>query len=786
MYKDALGQTYWQLCRGGDFDPTTARAIWNDTRHALQLAALPESFPARVARVTSRAAARRPAITRDAFDGWARVVSRAAGDEVRAGGIASPEIAIFTASAGNRITDISTTTRDWLIILMADGTIHIRDLLNRFAPKDLQFVGFTPDRAIETSNGKLFLFDRDVGLLMHLLGDPLPQKVRHRARANYVFQPEPLNGDPLRLKPATTPIAEMSDEILDAAALLDGRIGFLALDADRNNVLYVTDGTTPPHAIPLPGLQSGFSLRSDQKGRIHVLVPEATNAVSFTISDEETALYHAPTPVLKDYVSGRLCTTLPAQDASFPVPPFTPVQGGPPQPYRRLIAPSRPHYASSGNARGITLEGDADGAIWHRIYAELDLPKACGVTIHLAASDNQIALANVPIQDMHPHRFGHPDSTGPGPRGIWLDQNSERAWLGSASGLPRRRDHCGLFEILIQKPVGDTRRITGRYLRIEVTLNGNNRATPALFALRVWGSRVAWRDRYLPAHMTVQEGPQAAGSDFLDRFLSLFEGVLTPLEEEVAGAHRLTRPDTAPAHALDWIASWIGAEIDPALSENARRRLLTHSVQLWRRRGTLPGLHKVLEIVTEGGVSRGDLVVLEHHHLRRTFSTILGVDLSDSENALTPWARRSGNSHLGSTFFLGDADRKSFFALFRPELLDDPLTTPSERADAAQALQTFFDDHAFRLTVLIHADLPQPTRDVIARVIDREVPAHVIASIQDAPGSLVLALSSLVGVDTRLGPPKIADPLRIGTAQIGQVALTDLPSLDPRSELGGP
>lgn len=786
MHQDALGQTYWQLCSAADFTSASPQVQWNANRHALHLAAMPQTFPPRVARVTSRAAARRPALTRDAFDGWAQVIANAAGDEVRAGGITTPTITIFTAPAGIAITDIATTARDWLIVLLADGTVHIRDLLDRFEPQDIRSPAFTPDRVIETTDHRLFVFDRAARILMHLKGDPLPQKVRNRTRAAHVFQRTPLNDDPLRLTATGVDLSDITNEILDAAGLPDGRIGFLALDSTRANVLHITDGATPPLVVPLPGLHSGFSLRSDGKGRIHVLVPEAENAVTFTLSQTDTAIYHAPSAVLKDYISGRLCTTVPGQDASFPVPPFMPAQGGPPRPYRRLIAPSRPSYASHGQAQGMTLTGDVDRGIWHRVYAELDLPKGCGITLYLAADDDPVALAALPLRDMHPHRFGQTDTTGPGPRAVWLDQTSERAWLGAATDHPRSRDRCGLFEILVQQPTGDNRRITGRYLRIEITLHGNGRATPALFALRIWGARVPWRDRYLPDHMTVNAGPQAAGSDFLDRFLSLFEGVLTPLEEQVAAAHRLTRPDTAPAHALDWIASWIGAELDPALTDTARRSLLANSVQLWRRRGTLPGLLNVLEIVTQGGVSRGDLVVLEHHHLRRTFSTILGVDLSDADNPLTPWARRSGNSHLGTTFFLGDADRKSFFALFRPEMIDDSLTTPADRVAAAEALQTFFDDHAFRLSVLIHADLPQSMRNLIARVLEREVPAHVIATTRDAPGSLVLALSSLVGVDTRLSPAPQTPPLRVGTAQIGQVALRGLPSLDPRSEQGGP
>ena len=783
MQQDSLGQTYWQLCRAVDFTPLTSDIFWDSTRHTLRLAQSPGEMPRRVARSTSQAAANGPALALDPYGGWARVVPRSTGDEIHAGGVAEPEVTIFTATVDNGIVDIAATTRDWLVILLEDGTAQVRDLIGRFDPREVQETGFFPDRIVETTDQRLFLLERSSGRFRRVLGNPLPEKVRHRARADYVFRPQPLDPDPPRLAPA--PELSVGGDILDAAPLPDGRIGVLALDSNRDNVLHVTNGNDPATAIPLPGLSSGFSIRADGKGRLHVLVPEATAAITFNLTGEDDVNYHAPSPILRDYVSGRLCVTLPDQDTSFPVPPYVPVTGGPPRPFRRLIAPSRPQYAYAGQARGMMLKADVDSAIWHKIYVEADLPMACGITIWLAADDDPEALADLSLSAMHPHAFGQHKTPPPGPRGIWLDQDSERPHLRSATDGARKRDKCGLFEVLIQKAAGSNRRLEGRFLRIEITLSGNGRATPALFALRVWGSRTPWRDRYLPAHMTTATGPQAEGSDFLDRFLCLFEGVLTPLEEEVAHAYRLTRPDTSPTHALDWVASWIGADIDSGLPEATRRRLLSQSVQLWRQRGTLLGLWKVLEIITDGGMSRGDIVLLEHHHLRRTFATILGIPLSD-ETPLTPWARRSGNSFLGSTFFLGDAERKNFFALFRPELLDDPLTTEEERAAAFDQLGDFFDDHAFRLSVIIHTDIDPEMRALIGRVLQREVPAHVIATMLDAPGSLVLALSSIVSIDTRLGPARPIDSLRIGEAQIGQVALSDLGSLDPRSKLGGP
>jgi len=464
-------------------------------------------------------------------------------------------------------------------------------------------------------------------------------------------------------------------------------------------------------------------------------------------------------------------------------------------PVSRLVALSRPSYAKAAAVRLPIIDAEQEPFIWHRLYIEAHLPQDCGLTLHVAAGSDKDALDRLPRHAMHAHHFGvvqqkvnrqlsNPDDSGTTPQGVWLDLDSERPWLASATGREREVNRCGLFSVLVQKSSGAVRRIQGRYVRIDIELCGSGQATPRVYAVRLWGSRNGWRDRYLPDHLSTDTGEYSAGSDFMDRYLSLFESVLTPLEDQIAHSYRLTRPDTAPADILDWLADWIGADLDAALPDTAKRQLLEQAVGLWRRRGTLPALQRMLDIVTEGGIRRGDLVVLEHFQLRRTFSTLLGLDLSDDSNPLTPFARASGNSHLGGTFFLGAEDQKAFFALFKPELLNDPLTSAEERDAALTALAEFFDQHAHTVTVIVHAAFDDAARSLVSRVLEREVPAHVGVQLVDGPGSLVLALSSMVGIDTRLGGEPAKQELLLGDSQIGQIFLSDLPTLDPRFEGG--
>jgi phage tail-like protein len=781
--RDAQGHAYWQWCAEADFHLPPGDAIWDDGRHALTLRSLLGIPPEGVPPAMTRTAASRPAIALDAYGGWARVELRGGRDRLLAGGAVDPETEIYAAPAGSRIRDVAATTRDWLIVAHDDGTVLVRDLQGRIAEAALAEPGFAPDRIVEAGDGRIWLLDRAGRALRRLAGDPVPDRVMARPRPAHLFQPRPLDLDPLRMEAPRLATLGIGEEIIDATGLPDGRLALLCLGPGRTSTLRLTDGIGISDAIAPEGLRSAFSLGLYRDDRLALAVPNAAAAVVVPLDAGDAPPLLGISPPLRRGTGGRFCKSPPGLALHYPSAPVPQRDGGPDRPFARLVAPSRPSYARQGAATAVIVEADRDGSLWHRLYLEAHLPAGSGILLNVAAGDDRASLEALPSAELHPHRFGAVPA-GDGPRGIWLDQDSELGFRRSAVGQPRRRDRCGLFSVLLQRRGAAPRRIVGRYLRMDLELSGPGVAAPQVCALRIWGAAEPWRDRYLPAYLSVEAGPLAEGSDFLDRYLSIFEGLLTPIEDQVAASYRLTRPDTAPEDALDWLASWIGAELDPALSPGAKRRLLARSVALWRRRGTLTGLERMLDIVTDGGIQRGDLVVLEHFHLRRTFSTILGTDLSNTGNPLVPHARASGNSHLGSTFFLGAENTRAFLALFRPSLLDDPLTDPAERAAAVEELEALFSDHAFRVTVLVHAEMAQAARDLVSRVLEREVPAHVQARLVDGPGSLVLALSSLVGVETRFGRVPARKGLTLDAAEIGQVFLGDTPSLDPRIEGG--
>ena len=217
---------------------------------------------------------------------------------------------------------------------------------------------------------------------------------------------------------------------------------------------------------------------------------------------------------------------------------------------RPLVALSRPAYPPGARLGSIRLDGGTPGFAWHRLYLEAALPPGTGITVGLGATDQ-------PDADERRVRAAsfrrRPAARRPG-RGL------AAAGLGAAlSPGPARRgaEPRPLRPVLLPRP-GARRARTAPCAAAGSTwrsaLHGDGRATPELASLRIWGPRFSYRDRYLPrlyrspiAAAGDSDDERRARLDFLDRYLALFEGVLTPIEDEIASAFRLFAPATAPA-----------------------------------------------------------------------------------------------------------------------------------------------------------------------------------------------------------------------------------------------
>jgi phage tail-like protein len=87
-------------------------------------------------------------------------------------------------------------------------------------------------------------------------------------------------------------------------------------------------------------------------------------------------------------------------------------------------------------------------------------------------------------------------------------------------------------------------------------------------------------------------------SDFMSRFLGIFEAILTPIEWNIDNFDLFLSPKTCPNTFLPWLANWFEVIFDESWSEAKRRNFLQEAHQIYARRGTKWALSRTLEIYT--------------------------------------------------------------------------------------------------------------------------------------------------------------------------------------------
>ena len=89
-------------------------------------------------------------------------------------------------------------------------------------------------------------------------------------------------------------------------------------------------------------------------------------------------------------------------------------------------------------------------------------------------------------------------------------------------------------------------------------------------------------------------------------FTSALDEVLAPVFATLDNLHAYVDPWTAPEDFLEWVAGWVGAEVDARAPEITRRAAVAHALTVHRMRGTVRGLVAALELLTGGQVEISD------------------------------------------------------------------------------------------------------------------------------------------------------------------------------------
>lgn len=808
---DANGLRFWLLADDGHW-PARSHVDWRSGCRALRLASERTLAPPVEGAAT---------IAISALERLPRAVDRegatAYWDETASAIVARSHLpdAAVTLALAERPADFTVGYDDVLYVAL-DARVLLHDLRGRWPDTVLPTPDFQPWRVAADPHGGAWLLERASGRLARLVG--CMQAARPAAEyAHTTFRPDPENPTAPRLLPCervSWPVDERPQALAVAA---DGAIVLLSWAGAGESGVRVFDVAAGllGSRQELSGVRFAYAIDWLAEGRVAVRVPGRRDAPVFVprLGADDTEPDDEATETEGDLVLQATGDIYPlasdAEEAPFAHrlddPPRYPVAGEAVEPLHRLSLSNlarRGEVANFGAAGMHLIDSGDQQTIWHRIYAEARLPASCGLGVWIAATPEPAPPDADDAAAWHPHLFGDvpaltadhvPGGTVPSgslPRAAWERLPSELpghrgvgAWGDPEAG------RAGLWTVLVQRHGRRVRSLVGRYLWVRVMLHGDGRDSPELAALRIYGSRFSYRDHYLPRlYRETEFGAAAeAGSraepaiatpaDFLERYLGNAEGWLTTLEGQVAGAHLLSDPAVAPEAALDWLGGWIGVAFDGALPAARRRDWLLRAAELARFHGTRYGLRLALDVATDGGVSGGEIVVLEGFRMRRLMATLLGVDLTIEDDPLLPGLVISGNSIVGDTLVLGEAERTELLALFREDVIGEGGASESER----KAVLAFYDKLAYRALVLVHQEVEPQDLGLIRRIVELESPAHVEVQVAVASWPLLVGIASLVGVDTYLGPKRGPRAARANVSSLGNGdVVLGVGSLDPR------
>ena len=448
----------------------------------------------------------------------------------------------------------------------------------------------------------------------------------------------------------------------------------------------------------------------------------------------------------------------------------------------RVLYPREQPLRGEGVVETFALDSGVFACVWHRLFLDLCLPPDCAVTVEAKSGDDLPPFAvrrgrRLPA-DLIPSGGSAvvlPDVNDPWlPLGSLVTQETE-GWvpLGFADARPARAD-LPLLALDLERPAEDplapyrgaqpaapaamqTREWLivappGRYLWLRLRLWGTSRRGPTLFALRASFPRPSLLD-YLPAYWRAEEQGGAA----TERALALFEGWTTELDGRIDVLRQIFDPRLAPREALDWLASFLALVLDQRVREGVRRQLLIEIAQLYRARGTLPGLTRLLCILAESAVQ-----IVEGFRLRRPTAAFVGdsalgpgLELGGREGAFDltgaeAWERDLTLGHAALLLRRAGDEHPCPAAAPADPLPDDPLIG-------------FYRRHAHRFTVIVPRPCDAVLEAVLELAIETHKPAHTIHRLCWLDAGYRVGSASLVGI-SHLGSVRRPAPAVLGDA----------------------
>ena len=377
----------------------------------------------------------------------------------------------------------------------------------------------------------------------------------------------------------------------------------------------------------------------------------------------------------------------------------------------RVARPYRVTFTGTGHVDTFALDARAPRAVWGRVFVEACVPPGTRLELGYSTRDELSSDAASPAgadpagSDYELGRLCpvHRRETG-----------RELPWTPLARG-----DRYEVYEAPVMAP-------PGRYLWLRLQLTGTKTLTPRVRALRVECESHDLLDQ-LPR--IYRQDPVAESG--LRRFLAMVDGALTEIEWRAMDRDKILDPHGAPAELLPWLGSLIGLTVDNRWPERARRTLIAEAICLFRRRGTLPGLKRLLEIYLDCPVT-----ILEAFRVRGYGGAFVGGrdTRPDASSAV-----------VGQSFRVGGVG-----------------STPGDDSS-----QDAFATHAHRFTVLVSRCIDDDELAVVRDLLELHRPAHTLVEVCGSGEGMRVGMSLHVEISSILGPGSGYRRAVVGSGAVG-------------------
>ena len=207
----------------------------------------------------------------------------------------------------------------------------------------------------------------------------------------------------------------------------------------------------------------------------------------------------------------------------------------------KLVSEKDGHYSSKPLDSGIT------DCRWHRVVIDADIPDNSMLTISFSTSEDKAKT------------------------GSWSEP------------IVFQKARDALIQV---EP--------GQYIALRIEFHQDGEAPPVLRQVTIYYQRLSYL-RYLPA--VYQENSE--GSEFLERFLSIFESALYDSEEMIASMPVHFDPMAASEEFYKWLAGWLSLDLYELL-EDRNRKFILRAAKLYEQKGTIPGLVSLVSFLTGG------------------------------------------------------------------------------------------------------------------------------------------------------------------------------------------